>query len=79
VNRFGKPVYHREDDRFPLDLGQPFHEVNCNVSPHHRRDIQGLQETRRVELFRFVALAHMTFPDEVMHYGAGAGNMEIDV
>jgi hypothetical protein len=63
VSRFGKWVHHREDDRFPLDLGQPFHEFDCNVSPHCCRNIQGLQGTRRVELFRFVALAHLTFMD----------------
>jgi hypothetical protein len=77
VSRLGKSVHHRKDDRLPLDLGQSFNEVDCNASPHRWGNNQGLHEARRVELFRFVALAHATFPDKVTHHGTGAEDVEV--
>jgi hypothetical protein len=52
-------------------------KVHGHIGPDDGRHVEGLQETRQVEMLRLVALACCTCPYEVLNHHLHAGNMKV--
>jgi hypothetical protein len=70
VSIFGKPVDNDEDDRFSMNLGQPFNEVDGDISPDDHRYVQWLQVARRMKLLCLIALANEAHVHKLAHHHA---------
>ena len=56
VHVLGEPVDDGEDDQFPANVRETLDEVHGYIRPHRARNVEGLQKSGRVQVFRLVAL-----------------------
>jgi hypothetical protein len=72
----GEEVHHREDHRLAADLGEPFNEIQGNVSLDGVWNVQRLQQASRMVVLCLVPLAHKAALHEVADKPAGVGAVE---
>ena len=77
VRVLGEAVDHREYDRLAPDLRKALDEVHGDVRPHLGRHLQRLQQLRRLQSLRLVALTSTAGPHPVLDQGTIAGNVEV--
>jgi hypothetical protein len=73
----GEAVDHREDDGLVAHLGQALDKIHRDVRPYLGRNVERLQQPRRLQRLGLVALASGTGPHPVLDQGAIAQNEEV--
>jgi len=73
----GEAVDHREYDGLAAHLREALDEVHGDIRPYLGRNLQRLQQSRRLQGLRLVTLTGTAGPHLVLHQRAIAGDVEV--
>ena len=65
MDHLGETIHHREDDRLATHLGKTLDEVHGDVALYGRRNLEGLKQSRGMQMFCLVPLTDKSPPDVV--------------